>query len=481
MRRSLAILYFIMLFACITLAPDTISAQSPDTSWSQPRLLYQSTFRVSDPIIVSDIYDTVHIFWAENPQKGQENETVPVIYHTSLENGAWSTPQDILISPGGGTVGAPEVAADPFGKLHLIWQGPGSTLFYSNADARLATDSRAWSPSKSIGLSLIHAGITTDANGHIYVVYPDASGNKGVYFTFSTDTGNTWSSPTNISAPVLDKSGIDYTQIAVDALGTIHVVWTEFKYPDAWPPLGIFYARSTDGGAHWSSPTKLAGASNVQATIRVSEDNAVHIIWNGAVEIGGRYYTRSQDDGNTWSDATTIVPLRQGGTSGYSDFRFDSANGIHVVSPIRGIDYLRRENGAWSPIQKISGDLEAPLTGSIEQPRIAVSQGNLLHVVFEVDFQIIYYTGRTTGAPIVISQPPQAIPAVPYPAVATPSPIPTSPAINTPALTTLSAGQISSAADISENPWLSVMVGVIPAGLLIAVLAILRIVYRAKR
>ncbi|MSP11785.1 MAG: hypothetical protein EXR62_02390 [Chloroflexi bacterium] len=481
MRRSLAVLCLIILFAQVQLTPDTISAQSPDTSWSLPKLLYQSNFRVSDPVIVTDIYDTVHIFWTEGPQKGQENDTVPVIYHTSLENGAWSTPQDVLISPGGGTAGAPEVAAGPFGKLHLIWQGPNNTLFYSNVDARLAADSRAWSSPKSIGLSLTHAGITTDANGRIYIVYPDASGNKGIYYTFSTDTGKTWSSPINVSAPVLDNSGIDYTQIAVDALGNIHVVWSEFKYPDAWPPLGIFYARSTDGGAHWSTPTKFAGASNVQAIIRVSDDNVVHVVWNGAVEIGGRYYIRSQDGGNTWSNVTTIVPLKQGGTSGYSDFRFDSANVIHVISPINGIDYLRRENGSWSPIQKISGDLKAPLTGSIEYPRITVSQGNFLHVVFEVDFQKIYYTGRTTGAPIVIAPPPRELPAAPSPAVTTPSPLPTTPAVHTPTPTILSAGQISAPPDISENPWLSIMVGVIPAGLLIVVLALFRFVYRARR
>ncbi|HDT11228.1 MAG TPA: hypothetical protein ENN58_00670 [bacterium] len=69
-----------------------------------------------------------------------------------------------------------------------------------------------------------------------------------------------------------------YPAIAVDSNNHIHVVWQD------WTPGNqeIFYKKSTDSGANWSSQTRLTWNSGNSAypAIAVGSDNHIHVVWH---------------------------------------------------------------------------------------------------------------------------------------------------------------------------------------------------------
>ena len=481
-RRTLVAV--VAVAAAVGLAgPQPAGAQSPSGDWSAPLMLYRSDLSVSWPIVVTDAYGTVHVFWVEGSSEYTPSNLPSVIFHTENDNGRWSKPSDILLSPGNGSAEAPEVAADAFGGLHMIWHGPNNTLYYSSVDARKAAEAGAWSTPKAIATSLLHTGIFVDAKGGIHVVYPNAN-NFGVSYTYSSDGGGSWSSGTTVALPYQGNSAADYAQVAVDSAGNIHVVWTEFQLPNAWPPLGVFYARSTDGGKTWSPALRFAGQGYDVATIKVDSENRVHADWNGMITVGGRYYVQSRDSGKTWSKPVAVIPAKIGGTSGYSDLAIDSAGHVHMASAAsvhRGTGefasmvYSAPENGVWSPRVGLSGDLQGTRVQSVEWPRIAVSDGNRLNVVFEVGYEEVYYVTRLTDAPEVKSSPAALAPvaATQPPATASAKP---APSIGTQTATPGRAGPTGDAVvpPGSDSP-VPLLLALVPAALLVAAVMLARL------
>ncbi len=473
------------LVMCTLLSPGVLSAQSPGGDWSAPLQLFNSAISASEPIVVSDAYGVVHVFWVEGPLAPTANAAPlnnsvagpSVIYHTALVGGRWSKPVDVLLSPGNGEARFPEAAADSIGRLHLIWHGPNNTLYYSTADAKRASTASAWSEPKAIGESSFHAGIRVDSRGTIHVVYPGL-GNKGTYYLVSADGGNTWSNPVNVASTSREDAAADYTQLAIDPAGAIHVVWTEFQLPEGWPPLGIFYSRSNDAGATWSAPLRLAADNYDEAMIGASREGAVHVIWNGMVGVGGRYYAQSTNGGRSWSKPAAVIPPGQGGTSGYPDFTIDANGVLHMATPldVDGIQYAFKQKDVWSAPQKISDDLKGKRVQSVEESRIAISEGNRLNVVFEVGYQEIYYTWRLIDAPTRKSQP------LPLPSNSSPTTTltPTPRATDRPTATgTPSPLDLTVEAGTTNTPvWFPLLAGLLPATLFVLSVVFVRIAHR---
>lgn len=152
MKRTLSVFCFCLaLLLAASLSGGNANAQGPDADWTAPLMLYRSDLSVDWPLVVADAYGPVHVFWVEGSSEWTPTDLPSVIFHTENDNGRWSRPSDILLSPGNSSATFPEVAADAFGALHIIWHGPNNTLYYSNVDARKAGEAGAWSPAKAIG------------------------------------------------------------------------------------------------------------------------------------------------------------------------------------------------------------------------------------------------------------------------------------------------------------------------------------------
>ena len=115
-----------------------------------------------------------------------------------------------------------------------------------------------------------------DANGQVYVVWPDCRFRSGcssndIVLTTSAD-GTTWATPIRIPIDAADST-VDHflPSIAVDpatAGASAHLALVYHYYPNAscsesTCSLNVAYITSQDGGSTWSTPATLAGPMSI--------------------------------------------------------------------------------------------------------------------------------------------------------------------------------------------------------------------------
>jgi hypothetical protein len=202
-------------------------------------------------------------------------------------------------------------------------------------------------------------------DGNVYVCWSrfTGGGQNKVYFSRSTDHGNTFSKPIAISRSEEIKS-VQGCDIAIEADGDVYVTFRSFT-SNQNQVAGLGYARSADGGASFSRASLITTATiyNPFDTDRNCGDGPVHCpsdlvfhrvpleprvtsdqtgelpgVWltynavkpdtivpsdpikamsyfsAGAGRVGQSavYYTRTTDDGATWSTPATVEASPQG-------------------------------------------------------------------------------------------------------------------------------------------------------------------------
>lgn len=193
----------------------------------------------------------------------------------------------------------------------------------------------------------------------------------------------------------------------------------------------------------------LPQADNTQMTLGLDNDGGVLLVWRSR-ELKRLYYTWSEDGGITWGSVEQVPGIyARPWNEPYDayDAASDSMGHIHVVmvattvspeieerNPPLGVYHLTWDGKSWSEPQLIAHYPEPSIP---EYPKIAVGQGNHLHVVWglrpegiwEHDMQI-WYSELEISAPLeepALAPTPTAAPTMtPTPAlVPTATPFPT--------------------------------------------------------
>jgi hypothetical protein len=157
--------------------------------------------------------------------------------------------------------------------------GQQDTYYMNSQDA-----GQTWSEVKqlSLGNPIDSRRACIDNNGdNLHVVWEDTGGAAYLEISYvnSTDGGNTWSSPRQISMD--DGNDSSYPLLTVSG-SYIHVVWIDDRYyvSPMWN-REIYYARSVDGGITWDD-----GLGNVGQDRRLTEapygSGANAIVSNGS-------------------------------------------------------------------------------------------------------------------------------------------------------------------------------------------------------
>jgi hypothetical protein len=132
------------------------------------------------------------------------------------------------------------------------------------------------------------------------------AGAKGIYFRKSTDGGASWSPPKPVGT-----GPASYPGMALASDGRIHLVWS-LKGPSYYD---LVYRNSRDGGATWSAPKVLFRKSLTGrgASIAVEAQGRIHIawgdyFWNSSHTLctADLFYSNSADQGKTWTDALNL-------------------------------------------------------------------------------------------------------------------------------------------------------------------------------
>jgi hypothetical protein len=158
------------------------------------------------------------------------------------------------VQPGNGSIFAarydwPNSAARPdYRWTAVVAKGTPSQPFagLSNDKVQLEVDRGVNSP---------YAGNASRPWGNVYVCwarFTGVAGNNGVFFSRSTDGGETYSQPQKISDSI---HGSQFCDIAVTSNGTVFVAWRQFEFNMGQLQRdAVAWTKSTDGGATFAKP-----------------------------------------------------------------------------------------------------------------------------------------------------------------------------------------------------------------------------------
>jgi BNR repeat-like domain len=367
-----------LLSTILALSGLSISAQPARADWTLAKRLTWNEHASYRPAIAIDSTGDLHLVWNDYiPGNGE------IYYMRSRDGGnSWSANRRVTWTSGGST--EPDMAIDSSDNLHLVWcdTTPGNQeIFYKRSTDEgatwLSTQRLTWTLSESAP-----ADIAVGSSGSLHVVWYDfIPGNFEVFYKKSTDGGATWSSSHRITS----TSGSSCNAaIAVDSSGNPHVVWAD----DTSGDYEIYYKKSPDGGATWTASQRLTWNSgwSTNPAIAVDSSDRLHVVWHddssGNLEI---YYRRSMNGGETW--ATRQRLSWNSGKSYYPVIVVDSSDNLHVTwhdnTPANYEIYYKMSSDAginWSTAQRLT-----VTSGFSYHPTIAVDSSGKVHIVWEDD------------------------------------------------------------------------------------------------
>jgi len=398
----------------ISLETAFVSAQGGTCLFSEPLLLFEDLSVASDgagpigmPVILSDAESMVHVFWEYTELALDSSGNTRSIYYMRRDSrGVWSSPVDVLVSPNTSLANGITAEVDNQGFLYVLWHGKGK-MFYSWASVHEATNPHAWIPPKTLPVDARFyppAAVRFDSQGILHVVFAEMG--KNLHHIQSSDKGVSWSTPVQISAVDFKQSTSD-PSLWVSESDTLYVVWTQLQLPAGYPPTGVFFSRSIDGGASWSDPLQIAGMDDGEASLAQGANGQLSVVYHGRVGVGGAFHRFSNDEGASWSAPIELVPRGQGGMTGAPGMDVDSAGNVHMViaQDYPNLWYGEWNGATWSRLFDLSTLLSRPPQGYTEHPKLAVGLGNQLHAVFFDSGKRLWYTTCQTSAdPLPVRQ-----------------------------------------------------------------------------
>jgi hypothetical protein len=450
------------------------------SAWSQPIILSTAAGDSGLPNIAVDQQNRFHAMWSQLPAPGNPGDTLAYI----RGNGeSWTDVATVLNLPKG-AFQASSLLVDPNTILHLLWSG-GDTgkVSYNQAFARDALVSADWGSSRDIPASRPvgdSPNIVLGKSGKLYAAYTiPFNEDRGLYFTMSDDLGESWSSPITVfDAAAAGWEVVHQAQLIVDSQEHLHLVWSRAASPTQESPLGVYYARSLDGGLTWTEPLEISTQTDDRPQIIISSDGTLHVLWAHAILNGHELVHRwSVDGGENWSVATRVANI----SVVAPDFGLaaDSTGSIYLVGIERSREssaalfYLRWNGQTWTDRDSIRlgvdfHDGDGARAALLPSGQFGVFYRMLLPLQSGSKF-VVGYVGRQLSSSVDFTPAPTFTPRP----IATSLPAATSVATLTP-VPTPDWSQIST--NTSPNNTLLIQIGVVVAVMVIvSALAIIRL------
>jgi hypothetical protein len=449
-RRILVVMSLIVA-ACSA----AVSVSYGQTSgWTQPVPLSAPNLWAWFPDVTTDRTGTVHVVWASAIVPASDDASAEsfdtIVYDSKNQDSQdWAKAVDVIAFKQSNEATRPAILVDIQGILHLTCRY--TSVFYSYVPADSGSVVSAWRPLRQVSSFQVayFSRLAIDSQGRLHLVYTENVPSTEcpvcfhLFYRWSDNNGISWSNLVDVSNL---PTGSAKPQILIDKQDYIHLVWEAGQggaYGQLTDPTKVMYAVSYDRGKTWTTPVEFIAPGGIGKNITIGLDSRGKLViaWLDETQ-DAIYYQISSDQGRSWSPPQ-LIPGVWGGWSVYAarldDYAMatDSAGDVHLVLVGRtardqkslGVLHLRWDGSTWSQPEVI-----ASYIGDVaEWPRVAVSDGNQLHVVWYVRDAVnvwntvdkskphrIWYAQGSSSAP--------ALTPVPWP-THTPTPKPTPAAI----------------------------------------------------
>jgi hypothetical protein len=234
--------------------------------------------------------------------------------------------------------------------------------------------------------------MTFGSGSSIYVVYSSSvSGNSEIYFTKSTDSGNTWSGEKRVTW----NAGNSFRPlIAHESTGNIHVIWAD----DSTGSYQVLYRKSTNDGATWYPTKRMTWTSKpaFRLAMTVDSTDTIYVFFElGYYDI---YLKKSTDSGASWTGTKRITWTHN---SSAPIVCIDTNDTIHLCwkqfYSMVGWDlcYKQSTNGgtSWGGLKRLTYGI----LSHVERPAVASDSNNDMHFAWDGEKPgnyEIYYKNR---------------------------------------------------------------------------------------
>jgi hypothetical protein len=248
------------------------------------------------------------------------------------------------------------------------------------------------------GLFQDKINVATDQTGgphsdNVYVAwatYPGQSDNNRMMFARSTDHGVTYSKPIAVDKGLSEKQ---FADLAVGPDGAVYLTYRTIAHQSS-TANAVYVAKSTDGGASFAPPVRVAGFTPFEGadygsgagcgdgpfacatgftysrfsslSAVAADDSGVHVVWNGR-NAGGqaKVYVSNSADGVQWS-APATVDTAAAGHQWFPDVA--SADGVISV-----VLYDSRRDPSYAPGVPPGNTAGGVNSGNVVDTRVAQS------------------------------------------------------------------------------------------------------------
>ncbi len=271
--------------------------------------------------------NNVYAVWEDSTTPDLSNNNYDIFIKKSADWGesfagntnssATDTTTEVLnLSNNPGFSNHPQIAAYDE-KVHVAWiddsLGNEEILLARSIDNG-TTFSEAINLSNTTNTNSRNVEISSFEN-NVYAVWldEDEQGNGIILFRASNDGGETFGNPIPIARNVTTNN--DFTFPKVAAYGNnVYIAW---NVAEGWSTQGegeiitdLLYVKSSDQGNTFSPPVKLNNnGEKVGEAQLAAYNNAVYVVWGSSPYdhvTSNLFFTKSMDNGNTFSNATEV-------------------------------------------------------------------------------------------------------------------------------------------------------------------------------
>lgn len=274
-----------------------------------------------------------------------QSEEVPI-------RGTWQDPEQLTITGGSGGENyswRAETATCPVtGNVYFVFD----TNRYSDFDVMIRRSTNQGGDFEVAEMidgssaNEFYPDIQVDSSGVVHVVYYSTkinSNNREIFYCRSTDFGVSWEDPVRLTNATRDSR---IPKLAIGPDDSLNVAWHDDR--TASDDYNIYFKRSDDGGDTWGSDVMVndSGPPSEEVAIAVGGDGVIHITWEELTgdwwnPTGNVYYSRSTDNGVSFSSQVKLTTGAYNGDGWHSDVAADGHGNVYVL-----FHYLETNNYA---------------------------------------------------------------------------------------------------------------------------------------